>query len=119
MCSWNYEDYRGSLLVVMSVAAVLIDVDVLVVACSVVFCILSSFCKQFWLTIVIVLLLYSMIFVCSILYAMLRVSFVVLQLIVMGLFRSSKCHMKIHVYQCRWYHIPTVFTAVTTKGIYD
>jgi hypothetical protein len=24
----------------------------------------------------------------------------------------------IHVYQCRWYHIPTVFTAVTTRGIY-
>ena len=113
------EDYVGSVQIFMLVAAVVIDVGVLLVACSAVFCILSSFYKQFWLTVVIALLLYSVVFVCSILYAMLRVSFVVLQLVVMSLFRSSKCDMKIHVYQCRWYHIPTVFTGVTTKGIYD
>jgi len=113
------EDYVGSVQVFVSLAAVMIDVGVLVAVCSAVFCILSSFCKRFWLTVVIALLLYSMVFVCSILYAMLRVSFVVLQLVVMSLFRSSKCDMKIHVYQCRWYHIPTVFTDVTTEGIYD
>lgn len=113
------EDYLGSLLVFMLVAAVMIDVGVLVVVCSAVFCILSGFCKQFCLTVVIALLLYSVVFVCSILYAMLRVSLVVLQLVVMSLFGSSKFDMKIHVYQCRWYHIPTIFTAVTTKGIYD
>jgi hypothetical protein len=115
----DLEDYLGSLLVFMLVAAVMIDVGVLVVVCSAVFCILSGFCKQFCLTVVIALLLYSVVFVCSILYAMLRVSLVVLQLVVMSLFGSSKFDMKIHVYQCRWYHIPTIFTAVTTKGIYD
>lgn len=72
------EDYLGLVLVFMSVAAVTIDMGVLVVVCSAMFCILSSFCKQFWLTVVIAFLLYSMVFVCGILYAMLRVSFVVL-----------------------------------------
>jgi len=72
------EDYLGSVLVFMSVAAVTIDMGVLVMVCSAVFCVLSSFCKQFWLTVVIAFLLYSMVFVCGILYAMLRVSFVVL-----------------------------------------
>jgi hypothetical protein len=66
------EGYVGSLQVFMSVAAVVIDVGVLVVACSAVFCILSSLCKQFWLTVVIALLLYSLVYVCSFLYAMLR-----------------------------------------------
>jgi hypothetical protein len=74
------EDYLGSLLVFMLVADVMLDVGVLVVVCSAVFCILSGFCKQFWLTVVIALLLYSMVFVGSILCAMLRVSWIVLQL---------------------------------------
>jgi hypothetical protein len=77
----------------MSVAAVMIDMGVLVVARSAVFCILSSFRTQFWLTVVIALFLYSMVFVCSILCAMLRVSFVVLQLVVMSIFISSRCDM--------------------------
>jgi hypothetical protein len=51
------DDYLGSLPVFMLVAAVMTDVGVLVVVCSAVFCALSSFCKQFWLTVVIALLL--------------------------------------------------------------
>jgi hypothetical protein len=82
------EDYLGSVLVFMSVGAVMLGIGVLVVVCGVVFCILSSFCKQFWLTVVIAFLLYSTVFVCSILYAMLRVSFVVLQLVAMSIFIS-------------------------------
>jgi hypothetical protein len=92
------EDYLGSLLVFMLLAAVMIDVGVPVVACCAVFCILSSFCKQFWLAVVIALLLYFVVFVRSILYAMLRVSFfVVLQLVVMSIFIRSRCDMKIYV----------------------
>lgn len=82
------EDYLGSVLVFMSVGAVMLGIGVLVVVCGVVFCILSSFCKQFWLTVVIAFLLYYTVFVCSILYAMLRVSFVVLQLVAMSIFIS-------------------------------
>jgi hypothetical protein len=78
MCSevvWFAPGTRGLrwlVQVFMLVAAVMIDVCVLVVACSAVFCILSSLCKQFWLTVVIALLLYSVVYICSILYAMLR-----------------------------------------------
>jgi len=113
------EDYLGSLLVFMSLASVMIDVGVLVVACCAVFCILSSFCRQFGLTVVIALLLYAVVLVCNILYAMLRVSFVVLQLVVTSIFVSSRCDMKIYVYQYRWYHIPTVFTAATKEFMAD
>jgi hypothetical protein len=68
---------------------------------------------------VIALSLYSVVLVCNILYAVLRVSFVVLQLVVTSIFVSSRCDMKIYVYLYRWYHIPTVFTAVTKEFMSD